>query len=89
MDEKNSNILAYGLMTLMGISGLLVLIFAFTDTSKDDTFVDILIYWGYLLIFVPTVASIVFPVIAMISDIKGTMGTLIGIGGLVAIFIMS
>ena len=84
MSEGLTKMLSIVLYVLMGISALLGILFYAGAASSD-----VLIYWCYILLFIGTLAAIVFPIMHMVKNPKSGKAALIGIGGIVVIFLIS
>jgi len=95
MSDKVSKILSMSLYAVMGISVLLLILFYLTDEQPTDEqspreiIQGLLIFWTYLLIAIAAVLAVVFPIIFMIRNPKGTKKTLIGVGALVLVFLIA
>lgn len=74
------------LMSMFGISALLF-IFFFLNISSD-TLLTLNLDWCYLLMAVSLLAAIVFPMMALFSDLKKAKYTFIGLGALLLIYFL-
>ncbi|RLD81143.1 MAG: hypothetical protein DRJ15_05235 [Bacteroidetes bacterium] len=79
-----SKILRIFLAVLLAISALLALLF-FLNVVSDD----LLIYWGYFLVILTAVITILFPIAHMIMNPKNSIKIFIGIGVMVVIAIIA
>jgi hypothetical protein len=77
---SNNKLFSIILSSLLGLSALLSLLFAFDAVSEG-----LLIMWCYILLGVATVTALVFPVITMVTNPKGAKNALIGVIGLIVI----
>lgn len=77
----NNKLYSIILMTLLGISALLSVLFYLGAVSEG-----ILISWCYILFGIATLAAIVFPMINMVQNPKGAKNSLIGVVVLVVVF---
>ena len=84
MSDKISKILSIALYAVMGISVLFLILF-FLEVITEG----LLIYWTYLLVAIAAVLAVVFPIIFMIRNPKGTKKSLIGIGALALVFLIA
>ncbi|HDY86756.1 MAG TPA: hypothetical protein ENH82_01415 [bacterium] len=84
MPDKTSKILSIALYAVIGISVLFLILFYFEAVGEG-----LLIYWTYLLMIIATVSAVVFPVIFMIRNPKGTKKALIGIGAMELVFLIA
>jgi len=80
----SSKILSIALYSVTGITVLFLVLYYFEVTDEG-----LLIYFTYLLMFIAAVLSVGFPVIFMIRNPMGTKKTLISIGGLVLVFLIT
>ena len=55
----------------------------------NDLFIDIMFIVTYILLGVSVIGAIVFPIINMIGDFKKAKGSLVGIGIVAVLFIIS
>lgn len=81
LSEKTSKIINY---ILLGISGLVVLLFYLNVLSTDTLF-----YWCYILLGLGVLAAIVSPIMQMIDSPKKAINASIGVVGLIVVFIIS
>ncbi len=79
-----SKILRIFLGVLLGISALLAILF-FTKLISDD----VLIYWGYFLVILTTVITIIFPIAFLFLNPKGSIKIFIALGLMVVIAIIA
>jgi hypothetical protein len=79
-----SKILRIFLAALLAISALLALLF-FLNVVSDD----LLIYWGYFLVILTAVITILFPIAFMIMNPRNSIKIFIGIGVMVVIAIIA
>ena len=79
-----SKILRIFLGVLLAISALLAVLF-FAGAITDD----ILIYWGYFLVILTAVITIIFPIVQMILNPGNSIKIFIAIGVMVVIGIIS
>jgi hypothetical protein len=79
-----SKILRIFLGVLLAISALLAALF-FLKVVSDD----MLIYWGYFLVILTTVITILFPLAFMIMNPKGSIKIFIALGVMVIIAIIA
>ncbi len=79
-----SKILRIFLAVLLAISALLALLF-FLNVVPDD----LLIYWGYFLVILTAVITILFPIAFMILNPRNSINIFIGIGVMVVIAIIA
>jgi hypothetical protein len=79
-----SKILRIFLGVLLAISALLAVLF-FAGAITDD----ILIYWGYFLLILTAVITIVFPIVQMVLNPGNSIKIFIAIGLMVVIGIIS
>lgn len=78
LNQKFYTILLY---VLMGISGLLFILFMAGTVSEG-----LMLNWCFLLLGVAGIVAIVFPIFGMVKDFKKARNSLIGIGALAIIF---
>ena len=71
------------LYALMGISGLLYVLFTLEVVSEG-----IMLNWCFLLLGVAALVAIVFPLLGMVKDFSRAKNSLIGVGALALIFII-
>jgi hypothetical protein len=69
---------------LLALSALLAVLF-FVGVISDD----LLIYWGYFLVILTAVITIIFPIVFMFMNPRGSIKIFIGIGLLVILAIIS
>lgn len=55
----------------------------------SDLTINILLYLTYALIGVATVAAIIFPILTVVGDARKAKKTLIGIGSVAVVFVLS
>lgn len=79
-----SKILRIFLGVLLAISALLAVLF-FAGAIADD----ILIYWGYFLLILTAVITIIFPIVQMVLNPRNSIKIFIAIGLMVVIGIIS
>jgi len=79
-----SKILRIFLGVLLAISALLAILF-FVDVISDD----VLIYWGYFLVILTAVITILFPLVFLILNPKNSIKIFIAIGLMVVIAIIA
>ena len=79
-----SKILRIVLGVLLAISALLAILF-YLDVISDDA----LIYWGYFLLILTVVISILFPLANLVMNPKGSIKIFIAIGLMVVLGIVS
>ena len=79
-----SKILRIFLAVLLAVSALLAILF-YVDVISDD----VLIYWGYILVILTAVITILFPVWFMIKNPKNSIKIFIGIGLMVVLAIIA
>ena len=79
----NTRLYSILLFALMGISGLLYILFAFEVVSES-----VMLNWCFLLFGVAALVAIIFPVIGMVKDFNRAKNSLIGVGALVVIFLI-
>ena len=70
-------------MSLLGLSALLSLLFAFDIVSEG-----LLITWCYILLVIAAITAIVFPIITMAQNPKGAKNAMIGVAALVLICVV-
>ena len=78
LNQKFYSILLYA---LMGISGLLFILFMGGAVSEG-----LMLNWCFVLFAVAAIVAIVFPIFGMVKDFKKAKNSLIGIGALAIIF---
>ena len=79
----NPKIYSALLYALMGISGLLYILFALEVVSEG-----IMLNWCFLLFGIAALVAIVFPLIGMVKDFARAKNSLIGVAALVVIFVI-
>ena len=79
----NSKVYSIILVSLLGLSAVLYLLFAAEIISHG-----LLLNWCAILLIVATLSAVVFPIIGMAKDIKKAINSLIGIGALLVIFVI-
>ena len=79
----NSKVYSIILVSLLGLSAVLYLLFAAELISHG-----LLLNWCAILLIVATLSAVVFPIIGMAKDIKKAINSLIGIGALLVIFVI-
>ena len=79
-----SKILRIFLAVLLAVSALLAILF-YVDAISDD----VLIYWGYFLVILTAVITILFPIWFMIKNPKNSIKIFIGIGMMVVLAIIA
>ena len=77
----NTRLYSILLFALMGISGLLYILFALEVVSEG-----VMLNWCFLLLSIAGVVAVILPVIGMLKDFKRARNSLIGVGALVVIF---
>ena len=81
MKDSLAKPLSIALYVLMGVSVLLLLLF-FVGMLNEG----ILLSWTYLLVAIAAIATVVFPIIYLVQNIKEAKNTLIAIGGMLVVF---
>jgi len=76
----NKKLFSIILISLLGLSALLSILFAFSAISEG-----VLITWCYILLAIAAIAAIVFPIITMAQNPKKAKSALIGILALVVV----
>ena len=79
----NPKVYSIVLFSLLGLSGLLYILFAAELITHG-----LLLNWCYFLFVISVVTAVVFPVIGMAKDFKKAINSLIGVGALILIFII-
>jgi hypothetical protein len=79
-----SKILRIFLAVLLAISALLAILFFVNVVSND-----FLIYWGYFLVILTAVITILFPIAFMIMNPRNSIKIFIGIGASVVLAIIA
>lgn len=79
-----SKILRIFLAVLLAVSALLALLF-YVDVISDD----MLIYWGYFLVILTAVITILFPIWFMIMNPKNSIKIFIALGLMVVVAIIA
>jgi hypothetical protein len=79
-----SKILRIFLAVLLAVSALLAILF-YVDAISDD----VLIYWGYFLVILTAVITILFPIAFIIMNPKSSVKIFIGIGLMVVLAIIA
>ena len=77
----NSKLFSIMLFSLLGVSGLLYILFAFEVIGES-----LMLNWCFLLLIVAGLVAVVFPVIGMVKDFQKAKNSLIGTGALIVIF---
>ena len=73
----------------MAISVLLFIPFMLADDEKTMMkYTTVLINWCYILFFLALLVTVVFSIVGMAKDMKSAKFSLIGIGGLIIIYII-
>ena len=80
---NNNKLFSIILMSLLGLSALLSLLFMISVVSEG-----LLIVWCYILLGIAAVTAIVFPLITMAQNPKGAKNALIGVVGLILICVI-
>ena len=73
---------------MLGIGVLLVLLFYLGVTGVSQS-VDLMIRWTYILLFLAIVCAVVFPLVNLVKNPTGAMRTLVGLGVVVVILLIS
>ena len=81
MIGSNSKLFSIILISLLGLSGLLYLLFVFGAIDSG-----LLINWCFVLFGIAVLVAIVFPAIGMARDFKKSLRSIIGVGVLLVIF---
>lgn len=81
---NNNKLFSIILMSLLGLSALLSLLFMFDVVSEG-----LLITWCYILLAVAGITAIVFPLINMAQNPKAAKNAFIGLGALVLICLVA
>lgn len=84
MKDLSKKILPMFLYVTLGLSGFLYLMFAFGILSEG-----ILLNWCYVLSVIAGVISVVFPIVGMAQNLQAAKYTLIGLGLLAIILLVS
>ncbi|MEA3478297.1 MAG: hypothetical protein U9R60_08970 [Bacteroidota bacterium] len=84
MTDKSSKFLQILLYVILAVSALLGILF-YADVISDDQ----ILYWGYLLLIVTIVITIVAPLIYLIFNLKSAFMFLIVLGAMVLLAIVS
>jgi len=79
----NTKLFSIILITLLGLSGVLSILFYAGLISEG-----VLISWCYILMGIATLVAIVFPIITMIQNPKNAKIVLMGIVGLSIVFVI-
>lgn len=79
----NNKLFSIILIALLGLSALLCVLFFANIVSEG-----LLIGWCYLLLAIAAVSAIVFPIITMAQNPANGKNALIGVGGLVVVFVL-
>jgi len=79
----NSKIYSIILISLLGLSAVLYILFAFEVVSHG-----LLLNWCMVLLLLAALSALVFPLIGMVKDFKKAINSLIGVGALIVIFII-
>lgn len=79
--QGNSKIFNIVLISLLGISGLLYILFI-----MDVVTAGLLLNWCYLLLGAAVLVSIIFPLIVMVRNPKKAKSALIGVVALLVVF---
>lgn len=80
INQKLFSIILFG---LLGISGLLFILFMSGFVGEG-----LMLNWCFLLFGIATIAAVVFPVIGMVKDVRKAKGSIIGVALLVVFFII-
>lgn len=81
---ENNKLFSIILISLLGLSALLSVLFAFDIVSEG-----LLINWCYLLLAAAVVLTLVFSVIGMAKNPKGAKSALVGVGVVVVICVVA
>jgi len=84
MIGQNSKLYSTILLGLLGLSGLLYILFVLEMVSEG-----VMLNWCFLLLGIATLVAVVFPILGMAKDLKKAKSSLIGVGVLAVIFIVS
>lgn len=84
MTDKSGKILKWMLSVLLAVSAILGLLF-YADVISDD----LLIYWGYILLVITAVITVVAPLIYLLLNLKSSVKFLITFGFLIVLGIIS
>ena len=84
MKELSSKFYSGVLFSLLGISGLMYILFVLEVVPGS-----LMLNWCFILLGIAALVSIVFPIIGMANNFSKAKGSLIGVGALVLIFIIS
>ena len=95
MDTKTGKLVQIMMYVLLGVSLIMIVAFYFGGTESITfasgkeysypSFTDNMIYWTYALFIISTLSAILFPIAALVTDIKKAKNTVIGIVGLAVI----
>jgi hypothetical protein len=83
MNNINPKFYSITLLSLMGISALLFILFMLGTIGES-----LLIGWCYLLFGIAVIVAIIFPIVGMIKNFKSAKYSLIGVGALVVIYLI-
>ena len=79
----NPRIFSSILLGLLGISGILYILFAFGAIGEG-----VMLNWCFILFGIAAVVAIVFPILGMVKDFQKAKRSLVGVGILVVIFVI-
>ncbi len=85
MKDKVATILRIFLTLLLVISGVLFIIFY----STGEDFTSAVLTWGYILLAITAIVTIVFPILNTIANPKSGITILVGIIGFVLLYLIS
>ncbi len=84
MTDKSGKILKWMLSVLLAVSAILGLLF-YADVISDD----LLIYWGYILLVITAVITVIAPLIYLLLNLKSSVKFLITFGLLIVLGIIA
>ncbi|MBU2649775.1 MAG: hypothetical protein KKA81_02470 [Bacteroidetes bacterium] len=84
MTDKSGKILKWVLSLILAVSAVMGLLF-YMDVIADD----LLIYWGYILVIITAVITIIFPLVYLLLNLKSSVKFLLILALLVVLGIVS
>ncbi|MBE0639839.1 MAG: hypothetical protein IH598_15080 [Bacteroidales bacterium] len=85
MKDKVATTLRIFLTLLLVVSGVLFIIFY----STGEEFTSAVLTWGYILLAITVIVTIVFPILNTISNPKSGKTVLVGIIGFIVLYLIS
>jgi hypothetical protein len=83
MRGLNPKFFSYLLLSLLGLSGVLYILFALQVIGEG-----VMLNWCFMLFGVAALVAVIFPIIGMVKDFQKAKNSLIGVGILIVIFVL-